>query len=221
MFSEDELLPISGLQHLAFCERQCALIHIERLWQENVLTSEGRILHEKAHEEFDDYRSGVRVCRSLPLCSLLHGLFGVADVVEYYPSSRAKEGVQLPGLSGLWDPYPVEYKRGRKKKGPYDEVQLCAQALCLEEMLQVKIPEGALFYGSTRRREIVAFDDKLRQKTVELVERFRSLLLRGITPKADYGPKCKSCSLKDLCLPQLKGSSVSRYLSSFFEEEIS
>lgn len=220
MFSEDELLPISGLQHLSFCERQCALIHLEQLWAENVLTSEGRILHEKPHEENSEARDGVIVSRSLPLRSLKYGLVGVADVVEFHATSLENMGIVLPGIEGRWIPYPVEYKRGRRKKGSCDEVQLCAQVLCLEEMLKVGVPEGALFYGKIRRRVIVSMDHKLRQSTIELTKKFRDLISREVTPKGDYGPKCESCSLKDLCLPQLKSSSVSmsRYLKSFFEE---
>lgn len=220
MFFEEELLPISGLQHLAFCERQCALIHLERVWEENIFTSEGRILHEKAHTEEVEIRDGIRIARSLPLKSISYGLVGIADVVEFHPTS-SREGVVLSGLAGSWLPYPVEYKRGRRKKDSCDKIQLCSQALCLEEMLNVDIPEGALFYGKSRRRLIVSIDKKLRNLTLDFIKKFRNLLAEGVTPKGDYGPKCDSCSLKEICLPQIKksSSSLSRYLNSFFEEE--
>ena len=130
MFTEDNLLPISALQHLLFCERQCALIHLERAWQENRLTAEGRIMHERVHEGGDETRRDVRIVRGLRLRSLALGLVGIADVVEFH---RAADGVAVPESAGTWRPFPVEYKRGRPKSEPWDAVQLCAQALCLEE----------------------------------------------------------------------------------------
>jgi CRISPR-associated exonuclease Cas4 len=147
-------------------------------------------------------------------------LVGIADVVEFHPTS-SREGVVLSGLAGSWLPYPVEYKRGRRKKDSCDKIQLCSQALCLEEMLNVDIPEGALFYGKSRRRLIVSIDKKLRNLTLDFIKKFRNLLAEGVTPKGDYGPKCDSCSLKEICLPLIKksSSSLSRYLNSFFEEE--
>lgn len=223
MFSEAELLPISGLQHLVFCRRQCALIHVEQQWAENRFTSEGRVLHEKAHEEEIEARNGVRISRSIPLRSLEYGLVGIADVVEFHRVlSEQHEGACLPGISGRWGPYPVEYKRGRKKKDNCDEVQLCAQALCLEEMLGVKVFEGSLYYGKVRRRTVVPIDGQLRKETIRLVQEFRELVMRGITPEALEGPKCEHCSLRDVCLPQMRTSqrSLSRYLNSFFDEEV-
>ncbi len=223
MFSEAELLPISGLQHLVFCKRQCALIHVEQQWAENRFTSEGRVLHEKAHSNEIEARDGVHISRSIPLRSLEYGLVGIADVVEFhrlFPDQT--EGVLLPGVSGSWIPYPVEYKRGRKKKDSCDEVQLCAQALCLEEMLGVTVSEGALYYGKTRRRTVVPIDRQLREETLRLVREFRELVIQGVTPEASEGPKCEHCSLRDICLPQVRTSprSMSRYLNSFFDEEV-
>lgn len=145
-FLEDDLLPLSGLQHLAFCERQWALIHIEQSWAENRLTAQGRVLHNRAHDGPPESRPGLRIARGLRLRSLRLGLSGQADVVEFYP---APDGIALPGETGLWRPFPVEYKRGRPKAGRCDEVQLCAQALCLEEMFARPIPSGALFYWET------------------------------------------------------------------------
>ena len=141
-YTEDDLLPLSGLQHLLFCERQCALIHIEQVWAENVLTAEGRIMHERVHEEGKESRGDVRIEFGMPLRSLRLGLIAKADVVEFHRDREYPDD--------LWRPFPVEYKRGKPKKGNFDKVQLCGQAMCLEEMLDVEIPAGALFYGKTR-----------------------------------------------------------------------
>ena len=160
MFAEADLLPVSALQHLLFCERRCALIHLEQLWAENVLTVEGKHLHEKAHDpDAAEKRGDVYIARSLALRSLRIGLAGQADVVEF---ERDESGVVLPFKAGKWRPFPVEYKRGKPKRNHCDEVQLCAQALCLEEMLGANIPAGALFYGEPRRRVDVSFDPLLR-----------------------------------------------------------
>jgi len=172
MYSEDDLLPISALQHLLFCPRQCALIHIEGLWQENYLTAQGRSLHEKTHLADVENRPGVRVVRSLRLCNHELGLVGQADVIEFHESGK---GIELTGMKGLWQPFPVEYKRGRAKPDNCDRVQLCAQALCLEEMLQTHVPKGALFYGKPRRREQVEFTDELRVQTEQAAAELHSL----------------------------------------------
>ena len=222
LFTEDDLLPISALQHLLFCERQCALIHVERLWVENRLTVEGRLLHDKAHAGPDESRRGVRVVKQLPLRSLRLGLVGVADVVEFHPSEHEAPVTSLPHNSQSSNsqrappgtPFPVEYKRGRPKTDDCDRVQLCAQALCLEEMLNVSISAGALFYGRTRRREQVTLDASLRVLTEETAARLHNLVSFGRTPVAVYMPKCRNCSLIHLCLPEpAKGSrSAARYL---------
>lgn len=196
MYSEDELLPISALQHLLFCERQCALIHIEQVWEENRLTVEGKNMHEHVHEQSSESRPGVRIARGLRLRSLRLGLVGMADVVEFHQGR----------------PFPVEYKRGKPKADHCDEVQLCAQALCLEEMLAATIPSGALFYGTTRRRQDVAFDDALRDLTVQTAERLHALIAMGMTPAQEYSAKCENCSLLNVCLPK-GGKSVARYLA--------
>jgi len=192
VFTEDTLLPLSALQHLLFCERQCALIHIEGLWAENRLTVEGRHLHGKAHEGGDETRDGIRVVRGLAVRSLRLGLVGKADVVEFRPPA-------LPETRPR--PFPVEYKRGRPKRHEADRVQLCAQALCLEEMLRVDVPAGALFYGRTRRRLDVRFDVSLRRLTEESAMRLHVLITSGRTPRAVRAPKCDNCSLLHLCLP--------------------
>jgi CRISPR-associated exonuclease Cas4 len=222
LFTEDDLLPISALQHLLFCERQCALIHVERLWVENRLTVEGRLLHDKAHAGPDESRRGVRVVRQLPLRSLRLGLVGVADVVEFQPSEHGvaeTNSLHTPQSGNTQrappdTPFPVEYKRGKPKTADCDRVQLCAQAMCLEEMLGVSVPAGALFYGRTRRREQVAFDAGLRALTEQTAARLHELISLGRTPVAVRMPKCRNCSLAQLCLPEpAKGSrSAARYL---------
>ena len=202
MFSENDLLPLSALQHLLFCERQCALIHIEQAWKENRLTAEGRVLHERVHKADDESRGNVRIARGLRLRSLHLGLVGQADVVEFHRHGN------------VWLPFPVEYKRGKPKKGAFDTVQLCAQALCLEEMKSVTIAAGALFYGTTRRRLDVVFNQTLRDQTASAAERLHRLIERGLTPSAMYEKKCDSCSLFSLCLPKTAGQhkSATAYL---------
>jgi CRISPR-associated exonuclease Cas4 len=211
-YTEDDLLPLSGLQHLAFCERQCALIHIEQAWAENLYTAEGRVLHERVDQADKVSRGDVRVEYGMPLRSLRLGLIGKADVVEFHRTEDA--------TGEKWVPFPVEYKRGRPKKANVDRIQLCAQALCLEEMLGVEVPAGALFYGKTRHREDVDFNAQLRSETEEMAKRFHALIEAGATPKAVYGKQCDTCSLKDLCLPRTvdTGRSVDRYLKNATRE---
>ena len=204
-YLEDDLLPLSALQHLLYCERQCALIHIEQVWAENRFTAEGNILHERADRGGVASRGKVRVEYGLALRSLRLGLVGKADVVEFHRQPY-----------GAWLPFPVEYKRGRAKKGNCDRVQICAQAMCLEEMLGVRIPAGALFYGKTRRRQEVAFDPELRRETEDAAARLHSLIDSGSTPSPEFGPKCRHCSLVEVCLPEKLGKhpSVAQYLAS-------
>lgn len=205
-FTEDDLLPLSGLQHLLFCERQCALIHIEQVWAENLFTAEGRIMHERVHEEGKESRGDVRIEFSIPLRSLRLGLIAKADVVEFHRDTEHPDDV--------WRPFPVEYKRGKPKKDNYDKVQLCAQALCLEEMLDVEIPAGALYYGKTRRRQDVDFDGVLRRETEDAAKRFHELVESEVTPKPVYSKKCDNCSMYDLCMPKTveKAWSINNYL---------
>jgi CRISPR-associated exonuclease Cas4 len=207
-FSEEDLIMISALQHYAFCPRQCALIHIEQIWRESGLTAEGRVLHERVHEQEGETRAGVRLERGLPLRSLRIGLIGKADLIEFHKTGK-----------GQWRPFPVEYKRGKPKADRCDEVQLCAQALCLEEMMGVDVPQGALFYGKTRHRHEVEFDSRLRQETEETAKQVRDLIASGQTPKPVYEKKCKQCSLVEICLPKSLGRkrSISRYLSEAIE----
>ncbi len=207
-YSEDDLIMISALQHYAFCQRQCALIHIEQVWQESGLTAEGRIMHERVHEQEGETRNGVRLERGLPLRSLRLGLIGKADLIEFHKIGK-----------GHWQPFPVEYKRGKPKPDHCDEVQLCAQAICLEEMMGVEVSRGALFYGKTRHRHEVLFDPDLRRETEETANRVRELIASGQTPKPVYEKKCKQCSLVDLCLPKPLGRkrAIEQYLSGASE----
>ena len=208
--SEDDLIQLSALQHLIFCPRQCALIHIEQVWTENVFTAEGRVMHERAHEGGSEVRGDVRTDRGLAIRSLRLGLSGMADVVEFHRQP-----------DGSWLPFPVEYKLGKPKADDCDKVQLCAQAICLEEMLNVAIPSGALFYGKTRRRLDVAFDARLRDKTEKTAENVRALFEAGETPEAVYAKRCDSCSLIAQCLPKIMGKrrSVKRYMARALEKE--
>ncbi|MDR3703527.1 MAG: CRISPR-associated protein Cas4 [Candidatus Sulfopaludibacter sp.] len=218
VFDEDDLLPLSGLQHLVFCERQWGLIHIEQMWTENRLTAEGRALHERAHEAGSESRPGRRIARGLRLHSLRLGLSGEADVVEFH---EAAGGVVLSGEEGRWQPFPVEYKRGRPKVGGCDRVQLCAQALCLEEMFAVPVLAGALYYGTPRRRQEVPFTAQLRRETEALAARMHELYRSRRTPFAEYSARCEKCSLLATCLPKSLGKSgkVERYLAGATSRE--
>lgn len=215
LFDESDLQPISALQHLMFCERQWALIHLEGQWEENRLTVEGRHLHERADEQETEVRGDVRIARGVALRSLRLGLTGRADVIEFHRLEReADDGAALPGVEGRWRPFPVEYKRGRPKREAWDEAQLCAQALCLEDMLGAAVPAGALFYGQNRRRRDVTFDAGLREQTEALTARLHELTRLGRTPAAAYETKCDRCSLFALCQPKTAaaGKSAARYM---------
>jgi len=220
VFQEDDLRPLSALQHLVFCERQCALIHLEQVWVENRFTAEGRLLHERVDHDKGESRGDLRIARGLPLRSFRLGLTGKADVVEFHRVDDPG-GVPLADAPGRWQPYPVEYKRGKPKLHRADEVQLCAQALCLEEMLTTTVPEGALYYGQRRRRQVVPFDDDLRKLTEDTARRFHEMLAAGRTPVAVRQPKCKECSLLDVCLPDAPHASARSYLADLLEEESS
>lgn len=209
MFTEDELLPISALQHLEFCPRRCGLIHIDGLWAENAATAEGRVLHQGVHQAGGEKSNGVRIARRLRLASRALGLFGVADVVEFHPAEQA-EGAALHGLAGWWRPFPVEYKRGRRKPEVSYRVQLCAQALCLEEMLETVVPAGALYHGKTRRRQQIDLDEPLRRRTRLRARELHELIASGRVPPPVPGPKCKFCSLAGKCVPKLPPSRSAR-----------
>lgn len=217
-FSED-LLPLSGLQHFAFCRRQWALIHLEQQWQENLRTVEGGLLHRRAHDEAArERRSDTLILRGLQVVSHQLGLSGQCDVVEFH---AAPKGVPLQGEEGLWQPYPVEYKRGKPKSHQADELQLCAQAMCLEEMLCCDIPKGALYFGEIRRRVEVEFTEELRQEVRDCLTEMHELYRRGHTPKVKPTKSCNACSLKEVCLPKLmRTTSVKTYLQKSLEEPL-
>ena len=209
MYSPEDLIQLSALQHMVFCERQCALIHIEQTWVESGRTAEDRIMHERVHDESRESRGDVRIDYGVSLRSLRLGLIGKADVVEFHHR-----------LDGSWLPFPVEYKRGKPKADDCDKVQLCAQAICLEEMLSVAIPEGALFYGQTRHRLDVVFDEALRRETEETARLAHALIASGRTPPPVYEKRCESCSLMADCLPKTiqKRRSVKDYLKRILGE---
>lgn len=205
-YSEEDLIQLSSLQHYAFCKRQCALIHIEMVWEENVLTAEGRVMHENVDLVRTESRGDLKIQYGLPIRSLKLGLIGKADVVEFHKSGT------------MWLPYPVEYKHGGPKKNLCDKIQLCAQAICLEEMMSLEIKEGALFYGKTRKRLEVAFDDFLRNETEKAAKEVRTLIENGTTPPAEFSPKCNQCSLFNLCLPS-KSQKILNYIKRMTEDE--
>jgi CRISPR-associated exonuclease Cas4 len=203
-YTEDDLIQLSALQHFMYCERQCALIHIEQLWDENLFTAEGRIMHDKVDTANRESRGNIRIEYGVPMRSLRLGLIGKADVVEFHRMD-----------DGTWMPFPVEYKRGKPKMDDCDKVQLCAQAICLEEMLNVEIKNGALYYGRTRRREDIVFDERLRLETEGAARKVHALIESGTTPKPEYSKKCKKCSLYELCMPK-----VSRKASSYLMKAV-
>lgn len=219
IYREEDFLQLSGLQHFAFCRRQWALIHIEQQWRENLRTVEGDLLHRRAHDEQARERRGdILILRGLSVASAALGISGKCDVVEF----RADPGgISLRGEEGMWVPFPVEYKRGSPKPHRADELQLCAQAMCLEEMLCCTVSEGAIFYGEIRRRTSVSFSRELREQVKAMLEEMHQLYRRGYTPKVRRSRSCNACSLKELCLPALmKENDVNAYLRQAMEVEL-
>lgn len=219
-YVEDDFLMLSGIQHYYFCERQWALIHIEKQWQENQRTIEGKHIHERADDPFIvETRGDIVIARSVPLLSSRLGLYGIADVVEFVRTEST--GIQLKEREGLWMPIPVEYKRGKPKADQRDEVQLCAQAICLEEMLNITIRKGYLFYNRIRRRCEVILDDELRSLVQKLADRMHQDFLMGRTPKAKLGKHCDLCSMKELCQPKIanKKQQVKEYIKKVVADE--
>lgn len=216
-YAPDDLLPLSGIQHFLFCRRQWALIHIEQQWKENMLTAEGRIMHNRADDPFfTETRNGVITARSVPIASYRLGLSGVCDVVEF---TSSPDGVKLPNRDGLYLPTPIEYKRGKEKRDHSDETQLCAQAICLEEMLSTNIPHGFLYYGETRHRLQIELTAELRTLVQEMADEMHNYFSRGYTPKVKTSKACRSCSLVDVCLPVLqeKVIAASKYIRQQIE----
>ena len=227
MYSDDDLLMLSGIQHIAFCERQWALIHIEQQWAENMRTVEGNHMHERVDDPFaSEVRGSVITLRSVSMVSYRLGLYGVADVVEFIRSENG-EGIGLESYPGKWQPRPVEYKRGKPKPDERDEVQLCAQAICLEEMYNANddfslvIRAGYLFYGETRHRHEVIFCQELRNRVESYARRMHELFETGITPLAIFKTHCKACSLVELCNPKAfcNPRKVNDYLKNVLETD--
>lgn len=217
MYREEDFLQLSGIQHFVFCRRQWALSYIEMQWQENVRTAEGRILHEKAHDpSLKEKRGDLLIVRAMPVHSREMGVSGECDVVEFH---KAPEGISLAGREGTYIAIPVEYKRGIPKTDDSDILQVAAQAMCLEEMFSTEIPEGAIFYGETRRREQVEFTEELRGEVRSIFKEMHEYYKKNYTPKVKTTKACSSCSLKEICLPKLgKAGSVKSYVHRMLED---
>lgn len=217
-YREEDFLMLSGIQHFAFCRRQWALIHIEQQWQENEYTVAGELLHKNAHDPyFNEKRKDVIVSRSMPVFSRTMGISGECDIVEF---RKSDDGISIHGHRGLYDVYPIEYKKGSPKDTEIDILQLTAQAMCLEEMLSTHIQEGAVFYGETRRRQIVAFSEELKEQVSSSFAEMHEMYDRRYTPKVRWSKSCNACSLKDICLPKLgKTPSVKGYIHKTIMED--
>ena len=218
-YQEDDYLLLSGIQHFAFCRRQWALIHIEQQWAENIRTFEGRVLHENAHNsELREKRGDVLTIRAMKVVSRSMGISGECDVVEFH---RSENGVPLQGQKGLFCVIPVEYKRGVPKKHDADELQLTAQAMCLEEMLFTRIERGFLYYGETRRRVEVVFTEELRDKVRRLFAEMHGYYDRNYTPKVKESASCKQCSLQNVCMQRLcDNTSAKRYVDNILKGDL-
>jgi CRISPR-associated exonuclease Cas4 len=212
MKAPDYLHPISALQHMAFCPRQAGLIHLEQAWEENQQTAEGRTLHERCDEGYREFRRGLRQFSGVRVESAKYGLFGRLDVVEVERVGDAPDTATFLGLSGNWQLRPVEFKRGKPKDEDCDRIQLCAQALCLEDMTGHEVGEGAIFYGKIRRRDDVNFDASLRSRTLQTVEAFDAMIQSRRLPSPVWKKGCRSCSLIGICQPKALGSArLDRY----------
>lgn len=221
MYNEEELLALSGIQHIAFCERQWALIHIERQWADNLRTVEGQHLHNKVNNPFIfESRGNEIIARSVPIVSYHLGLYGIADIIEFEKTENKENAIKIPNKNGYYIPYPIEYKRGKEKMDDRDEVQLCAQAICLEEMFNIKINKAYIYYGETRHRKEIELNNNLRDRVEELSQKMHDLYKKGITPKAEKKKGCKLCSLIDICMPNLseKKLKVSEYIKKAIDE---
>lgn len=217
-YREEDYLMLSGIQHFAFCRRQWALIHVEQQWVENEYTVAGEIMHQNAHDPYRyEKRKDVLISRALPIVSRQMGVSGECDIVEF---RKAEDGVTLHGHRGLYQIYPVEYKKGKPKSTPVDVLQLTAQAMCLEEMFCTSIPEGAIYYGETKRRETVAFTDEGKQAVKAAFQEMHQMIERGHTPKVRWSKSCNACSLKEICMPGLgRIPSAKEYIHRIIDEE--
>ena len=216
--SERGILMLSGLQHFAYCRRQWALIHVEQQWQENLHTAEGQVFHRRAHdEEQTEVRGDTIIVRGMRVQSERLGISGICDVVEF---TRSPDGIALAGREGRYQVHPVEYKKGAPKEHQADELQLCAQAMCLEEMLLCRIDEGSLFYGDPRRRTRVTFSPELRAQAEQMLGEMHQMDERGHTPRVKRHKGCSACSLKEICLPGMdRVPAASAYLRAHVQEE--
>lgn len=216
MYSEDDMLMLSGIQHFRFCPRQWALIHIDQQWEDNRLTIEGDILHKHADDPFYRQRCGDLIAlRAVSIASHELGLYGISDVIELHPSSSLEDTIRHPKYPGHWKPIVVEYKRGRPKKNEVDEVQLAAQTMCLEEIYTIHIPYGVFFYGELRHRVEVTITDELRNIVRQCAKDMHTVFNNAIIPKAEYRKHCARCSLKEICMPTMvkNCTTVASYLS--------
>lgn len=218
-YAEEEYLMISGIQHFKFCRRQWALIHIEQQWSENYHTAVGELMHKKAHDPYiTEKRKDVLIVRALPIASRKLGAVGKCDIVEFH---KCDDGVSLRGHRGLYSIYPIEYKKGKPKVSEEDKLQLVVQTMALEEMFSTQIEEGAIYYGETRRREVVQVSQELRDMATKMFEEMHDYFKRGYTPKVKQSKSCNSCSLKDICLPRLnKAGSVKNYISQMLGDNV-
>lgn len=218
-YKEEDYLLLSGIQHFSFCRRQWALIHIEQQWEENLRTVEGNLFHQKAHDGYSsEKRSDVIISRGMPVFSRTMGVSGVCDIVEFHRDD--KRGISLHGREGKYVVYPVEYKKGQPKEDEADVLQMAAQAMCLEEMLECSVTKGYLFYGEIRRRIEIPVDEKVRQQVRDAFMEMHRYFQRKYTPKVKRTKACNACSLKNICLPQLmKGRTVKEYISGRIGEE--
>lgn len=215
-YAEEDYLMISGIQHFRFCRRQWALIHVEQQWEENVHTIIGEVMHKRAHDPYlREKRKDTIVVRALPVASKTMGVSGECDIVEFH---RCDDGIRLFGHRGLYSVYPIEYKKGKPKNADEDQLQLTAQAMCLEEMFTTTISEGAIYYGEIKRREVVEFTEELRNNVVEIFQEMHQYYTTKYTPKVKKSKACSSCSLKEICLPSLeKSMSVGEYMAQILE----
>lgn len=215
LYNEDDFLQLSGIQHFAFCRRQWALAYIELQWSENVRTVEGKLLHQNAHDaSLKEKRGDLIIVRAMPVQSRELGISGECDVVEFH---RKDEGITLTGREGRYIVVPIEYKRGKPKTNDIDELQVMAQALCLEEMLCCTIPFGYIYYGETRHRIKVLFNDQLREKVRMMFQEMHRYFEQRYTPKVKRTKSCNACSLKDFCLPILNKN---RFVSEYIDKQI-
>lgn len=216
-YDEDDYLMISEIQHFVFCRRQWALIHIEQQWADNYRTADGTAMHKNVHDStFNETRGGRIIVRAMRVASRELGLSGECDAVEF---NECDDGISIFGRDGKYSVMPIEYKRGAPKESDCDVLQLCAQAMCLEEMLCCEISEGCLYYGETRRRTRVVFDDAVRQRVRKITEEIHGYYSRQYTPVVRRTKSCNACSMKNLCLPVImKNKSAKDYMKKCFDD---